>query len=385
MLHETRQTKEKTMIARAKQVTASLLTLLAMAAPAASQPIENELVLITPVARTLTDPALAEFAKYAKERWNINVKTSALAAGTPVAYGRIVEWKGRPDADIFWGGESALFDKLAEQGLLAKLDLPKSVVDSIPASIGKPKPIPLKDPKGFWIGTVLEPYGLVYNPKLFARLGVPEPKDWDDLLHPKLKGNVAQCAPTRSSSSHATYEVILQREGDAKGWEWLKRLAGNTGIFTARSRDVPSVVARGEFAAGFAVPSYMAFEDRLAGYEIKFVAPKTAWITPEPIGIIAGTRHPKAAQAFIEFMLSERGQRVAMERGVFPITPKYRVQGKPGSQAEMAVEFTGGLRSYFDVDVVNIYDDDVAQKRYEAVNSQYRKDIESVAEELKKK
>jgi len=365
MLHETRQTKEKTMIARAKQVTASLLTLLAMAAPAASQPIENELVLITPVARTLTDPALAEFAKYAKERWNINVKTSALAAGTPVAYGRIVEWKGRPDADIFWGGESALFDKLAEQGLLAKLDLPKSVVDAIPASIGKPKPIPLKDPKGFWIGTVLEPYGLVYNPK--------------------LKGNVAQCAPTRSSSSHATYEVILQRDGDAKGWEWLKRLAGNTGIFTARSRDVPSVVARGEFAAGFAVPSYMAFEDRLAGYEIKFVAPKTAWITPEPIGIIAGTRHPKAAQAFIEFMLSERGQRVAMERGVFPITPKYRVQGKPGSQAEMAVEFTGGLRSYFDVDVVNIYDDDVAQKRYEAVNSQYRKDIESVAEELKKK
>ena len=84
-------------------------------------------------------------------------------------------------------------------------------------------------------------------------------------------------------------------------------------------------------------------------------------------------------------MLSERGQRVAMERGVFPITPKYRVQGKPGSQAEMAVEFTGGMRSYFDVEVVNIYDDDIAQKRYEAVNSQYRKEIESVAEELKKK
>jgi ABC-type Fe3+ transport system substrate-binding protein len=363
---------------------AALVSMLTAASPAAGQAIESELVLITPVARTLTDPALAEFAKYAKEKWNINVKTSALAAGTPVAYGRIVEWKGRPDADIFWGGESALFDKLAEQKLLARLQLPKDVVESIPASIGKPRPIPLKDPKGYWIGTVLEPYGLVYHPKLLARLGVPEPKDWDDLLHPKLKGNVAQCAPTRSSSSHATYEVILQRDGDAKGWEWLKRLAGNTGIFTARSRDVPSVVARGEFAAGFAVPSYMAFEDRLAGYDIKFVAPKTAWITPEPIGILAGAKNSKAAQAFIEFMLSERGQRVAMERGVFPITPKYRVQGKPGSQAEMAVEFTGGIRSYFDVDVTNIYDDDLAQKRYEAVNSQFRKEIESVAEKLKR-
>ncbi len=366
----------------------ALISFLAAAGPAAPQTsaaVEDELVLITPVAKTLTDPSLAEFAKFAKEKWNITVKTSALAAGTPVAYGRIVEWKGRPEADIFWGGESALFDKLAEQKLLMKLDLPKAVVDSIPNSIGKPKPIPLKDPKGFWIGTVLEPYGLVYHPKIFARLGIPEPKDWDDLLHPKLKGNVAQCAPTRSSSSHATYEVILQRDGDAKGWEWLKRLGGNTGIFTARSRDVPSVVAKGEFAAGFAVPSYMAFEDRLAGFELKFVAPKTAWITPEPIAVLAGAKHPKAARAFIEFMLSERGQRVAMERGVFPITPKYRVQGAPGSTAELAVEFTGGMRSYFDREVTNIYDDDIAQKRYEQVNSQFRKDIESAWEELKKK
>jgi ABC-type Fe3+ transport system substrate-binding protein len=347
--------------------------------------IEEELNLITPVAKTLTDPMLADFAKYAKERWNITLKTSALAAGTPVAYGQIVEWKGRPQVDIFWGGESALFDKLAEQKLLSALELSKAVVDEVPVSIGKPKPIALKDPKGFWIGTVLEPYGLVYHPKVFQRLGVPEPKDWDDLLNPKLKGNVAQCAPTRSSSSHASYEIILQRDGDEKGWEWLKRLAGNTGLFTARSRDVPSVVAKGEFAAGFAVPSYMAFEDRLAGFDVKFVAPKTAYITPEPIGILSGAKHPKAARAFIEYVLSERGQRVAMERGVFPITPKYRVQGAPGSTAEKAVEFTGGMRSYFDREVTNIYEDDKAQSRYEQVNEKFRKEIEAVADELKKK
>ncbi len=366
-----------------KTLLASALALVSGAALA--QPVESELVLITPVAKTLTDPALAEFTKYAKEKWNVTVKASALAAGTPVAYGQIVEWKGRPQADIFWGGESALFDKLAEQGLLAKLDLPKAVIDAIPATIGKPKPIYLKDPKGFWSGTVLEPYGIVYQPKLIKRLGVEPPKDWDDLLNPRLKGNVAQCAPTRSSSSHATYEVILQRDGDAKGWEFLKRLGANTGIFTARSRDVPSVVAKGEFAVGFAVPSYMAFEDRLSGFDLKFVAPKTAWITPEPIAIIAGAPHPKAARAFIEFMLSEPGQKVAMSRGVFPITPKYRVKGAPGSTAEMAVEFTGGVRSYFDIPVTNIYDDDVAQKRYQDVNSQFRKEIEAAFEELRKK
>jgi iron(III) transport system substrate-binding protein len=373
------------MVHRLKTLALALASTSLAAGLAVAQPIEDELVLITPVAKTLTDPSLAEFVKYAKERWNISVKASALAAGTPVAYGQILEWKGRPQVDIFWGGESALFDKLSEQNLLAKLGLPNAIADAIPASIGKPKPIPLKDPKGFWIGTVLEPYGIVYQPKVLQRLGVPEPKDWDDLLNPKLKGNVAQCAPTRSSSSHATYEVILQRDGDDKGWEWLKRLGANTGLFTARSRDVPSVVAKGEFAVGFAVPSYMAFEDRLAGFDIKFVAPKTAWITPEPIAVLAGAKHPKAALAFIEFMLSERGQKVAMERGVFPITPKYHVQGAPGSTAEMAVEFTGGMRSYFDREVTNIYDDSKAQARYEQVNNTFRKEIESVIEELKKK
>jgi iron(III) transport system substrate-binding protein len=369
-----------------KLLVAVVMALLVFVGAAHAQaPIEDALVLQTPVSKFITDAALKAFAEYAKERWGVTVKVSALHAGTPVSYGRIVEWKGRPEADIFWGGESALFDKLTEQKLLAKLELSKEVWESIPASIGKPKPVPLKDPAGFWVGTALEPYGLVYHPRVLKRLGVPELKDWEDVLNPKLKGNVAQCAPTRSSSSHATYEIILQGKGDAQGWEWLKRLAANSGIFTARSRDVPSVVAKGEFAVGFAVPSYMAFEERLAGFDIKFVAPKNAFVTPEPMGILAGSKHPKAARAFVEFLLTERGQRVFMERGLFPITPRYKVQGPPGSTAEMAVEFTGGVRSYFDSPVSNIYDDDIAQKRYQEVNERYRKEIEAVWEELKKK
>ena len=344
----------------------------------AQAPIESELALITPVSKFIHDAALKAFADYAREKWNVTVKVSAIPAGTPVAYGRIVEWKGRPEVDIFWGGESALFEKLGEQKLLAKLDLDKALVEQIPASIGKPKPIPLKDKDGFWVGTALEPYGLVYHPKKIQRLGIPEPKEWDDLLNPKLKGEVAQCAPTRSSSSNATYEVMLSMYGEDKGWEWLKKLAQNTGHFTARSRDVPTVVAKGEYSAGFAVPSYMAFEEKLAGFDLKFVAPKNSFVTPEPMAILAGARNPRAAKAFVEFLLTERGQKVFMERGLFPITPKYKVQGAPGSPAEMAVEFTGGVRSYFDRDVSNVYDETIAAKRSEALKTRFRSDIEAV-------
>jgi iron(III) transport system substrate-binding protein len=345
---------------------------------AAQAPIESELTLITPVSKFIHDAALKAFAEYAKGKWNVTVKTNAIPAGTPVAYGRIVEWKGRPDADIFWGGESALFEKLAEQKLLQKVEIGKDAWDSIPTSIGKPKPIPLKDKHGYWIGTALEPYGLVYHPVKIKRLGIAEPKDWNDLLDPKLKGEVAQCAPTRSSSSNATYEVILSMYGEDKGWEWLKKLAVNTGHFTARSRDVPTVVAKGEYAAGFAVPSYMAFEEKLAGFDIRFVAPKNAFVTPEPMAILTGARNSKAARAFIEFLLTERGQKVFMERGLFPITPKYKVQGAPGSTAELAVQFTGGVRSYFDGEVSNVYDESAAAKRSEALKTRFRSDIEAV-------
>ncbi len=357
-----------------------LLTLLAgFAVGAAAQtPIEGELTLITPVSKFIHDAALKAFADYAREKWNVTVKVNAIPAGTPVAYGRIVEWKGKPDADIFWGGESALFEKLAEQKLLQKVEIAKELWESIPASIGKPKPIPLKDKNGYWVGTALEPYGLVYHPVKIKRLGIAEPKDWEDLLNPKLKGEVAQCAPTRSSSSNATYEVILSMHGEDKGWQWLKKLADNTGHFTARSRDVPTVVAKGEYAAGFAVPSYMAFEEKLAGFDIKFVAPKNAFVTPEPMAILAGSRNPKAARAFIEFLLSERGQKVFMERGLFPISPKYKVQGAPGSPAELAVQFTGGVRSYFAGEISNVYDEDVAAKRSETLKTKFRSDIESV-------
>jgi iron(III) transport system substrate-binding protein len=369
---------------RAVLILLTAVTALAAGPARAQAPIEDELVLQTPVSRFIVDAALKAYADYVKERWGVTVRTSSRYDGTPVSYGRIVEWKGKPEADIFWGGESALFDKLAAQKLLVKHEVSRELADGIPAGLGKPKPIPLKDPDGYWIGTTLEPYGLVYHPRLLRRLGVPEPRDWEDLLHPKLKGNVAQCAPTRSSSSHATYEVILQSRGDQAGWEWLKRLGGHTGVFTARSRDVPAVVAKGDFAAGFAVPSYMAFEEVLAGFDIKFVAPKNAFVTPEPVAILAGAKHPRAARAFIEFLLTERGQRVFMERGLFPIAPRYKVQGPTGSVAEKAVEFTGGVRSYFATETASVYDGDLAQRRYQAVNERFRKEIEAVWSQLKK-
>ena len=372
---------------RAVRPTALVLAaLLALASAAPAAPIiEDELVVQTPMSAFVVEAMLKEFAHYAREKWGITLKSRVLRAGTPVSYETIRKWMGQPEADVFWGGEPALFNDLAAHRLLAKLDVGADVWDSIPASIGTPKPIPLKDPARSWVGTALEAYGLVYSPRLLKQLGVPELREWDDVLHPKLKGQVAQCTPTRSSASHATYQIILQSKGDTEGWVWLRRLAANTGIFVDSSRAVPALVARTEFAVGFAVPSYYAFEERLAGFDIRFVAPRNAFVTPEPFAVLQGARHPRAATQFLSFLLSQRGQYLLTGRGLFPITPKYKVHGPPGSTAELAVQLTGGIRSFFEPPVSNIYDDVLARTRYHTVNDTFRKHIEAAWDELKKR
>lgn len=348
------------------------LTAINVAPLRAQAAIEDRLVLITPVARTVADPTVAAFTAHALRQFGVTVRVTVVSAGTPVAYGRIREWGGRPEADVFWGGEPALFDDLAERKLVVPHEMPEAVLREIPATIGTPKTILLKDPKGFWVGCCLTPYGLIWHPRLLRRLGMETIRDWDDLLDCRLKGQVAQCTPDRSSSNHASYEVILQMHGWDKGWVWAQRLGANTGMFTARSRDVPTVVAKGEFAVGFAVPAYMAFEDVLGGHEMKYVTPTAGFVTPEPLAVLAGSRSPRAAREFIRFVLSDEGQRVMMARGQFGIAPKHRLEGPPGSPVERMAEFAGA-RSFFDKPVRNIYDDDVAQARYGLVNDVFRK------------
>ncbi len=170
-----------------------------------------------------------------------------------------------------------LYDLLAADGFLIKHEASQELLDRIPTTMGTPRPMPLKDPpKGYWTGTALEPYGIVYNEGLVTKRlrTTPPPKTWEDLLNdPKFKGQIAQCTPDNSSSNHASYEVILQKYGWEKGWDWLAKLAAYTGQFVAKSGDVPGVVAKGEYALGFAVPSYMAFENYLHGADIRFIAP----------------------------------------------------------------------------------------------------------------
>ena len=270
----------------------------------------------------------------------MTLRTRVLRAGTPVSYEAIVNWGGQPEADVFWGGEPALFGELGRAEAPRPARPPAAPLGLGPGLHRVAPADPAQGPSRLWVGTGLEIYGIAYSPRLLKQLGVADLHDWDDLLQPKLKGQIVQCMPTRSSSSHATYQVILQIKGEASGWEWLKRLGGQTARFVTSSREVPAVVARTELAVGFGVPSYYAFEEKLAGFDIRFVAPQSAFVTPEPYAVLAGAKHPRAARQFAAFLLSERGQRLFMGRGLVPGEPAVQgaraagVDGRAGRPAD---------------------------------------------------
>jgi len=101
--------------------------------------------------------------------------------------------------------------------------------------------------------------------------------------------------------------------------------------------------------------------------------------------VLAGAKHARAARQFAAFLLSEQGQQLFMGRGLFPVIPKYKVHGAPGSTAELAVQLNGGIRSFFDPPMWNVYDDALARTRYQEVNERFQRHIEAAWDDLKKR
>ena len=356
--------------------------------PSAQAPIEGELNLITPVSKFIHDAALKAFADYAKEKWNVTVKVSAIPAGTPVAYGRIVGVEGPAGGRHLLGrGVRALREARRAEAPAEGRDLRRPAWDSIPASIGKPKPIPLKDKDGYWVGTALEPYGLVYNPKRIQRLGVARA---EGLGRPAQSQAQGRGRPVRADAL-----VVVERDlrGDplaatarSKGWDWLRKLAANTGHFTARSRDVPTVVAKGEFAAGFAVPSYMAFEEKLAGFDIKFVAPKNAFVTPGAHGHPRG-RAQSEGGARVHRVPPDRARAEGVHgaRALPDHARSTRCRARRARPRSWRWSSPAACARTSTREVANVYDEAAAAKRSEALKTRFRTRHRGKWDELKKK
>ncbi|HUV39563.1 MAG TPA: extracellular solute-binding protein, partial [Planctomycetota bacterium] len=292
-----------------------------------------DLVIMSPHDEKITEEFETGFAAVFEAKYGRKPRISwrDLGTGTEGQMRYILEtFERRPegiDVDVFFGGGMDPFRELKAKGYLIPHRPPNA--DAIPEKI---LGVPLRDADDAWWGAALSSFGILYNRPLLERLGVPEPKTWEDLADPRLMGYVGLADPSKSGSARAIYEIILQARGWDEGLGVITRLAANAREFYTGSGSVVRDVALGEVAAGPAIDFYgwtqvkqasRAGSGQAGADRLGFVLPaERTVITPDSIGILKGAPHPEVAKMFVDFVLSEAGQKLWMLKAGTPGGPR---------------------------------------------------------------
>lgn len=273
--------------------------------------LENKLIVVTsyPPDTTVT-------VKKAFEKAHPGVKVEMLKKKTTAGIKYLQETAGNNTSDLFWASAPDAFEVLKGDGLLQKY---KVKVKGIPEKVGA---FPVNDPDGYYKGFAASGYGIMWNTRYLKAKKLPVPKTWAELAKPVYYGHVGMSAPSRSGTTHLTVETLLQGEGWEKGWATWKRIAGNFKTVTERSFGVPDGVNSGQFGLGVVI-DFFGLSSQASGFPVDFLYPPVTTLVPANIAIVKKAPHPKAAAAFIEFLLSPTGQEVLLDPKIrrLPVNP----------------------------------------------------------------
>lgn len=225
---------------------------------------------------------------------------------------------------------------------------------------------------------VLSGFGICSNPDRLRELGIEKnPSRWRDLADPRYFGELGVTDPTKSGSIAKAYEMIIHSEcRDAvmeAGWTadqirmfeeaisaaklpsgtmpegvpqkyqddveagWLRGIrlvqiiGANARYFTDGSGKVSVDVSSGDAAAGISIDFYSRVQAEVTkvgdAVRLDYVTPLGgSSISGDPISLLRGAPNPEVSRRFIEFVLSEDGQRLW----------NYR-PGTPGGPAKSAL------------------------------------------------
>jgi iron(III) transport system substrate-binding protein len=254
---------------------------------------------------------------------------------------------GTYNVDIVWGGSDSMFNDVLKNKYLDKVTLdPAAMTAAFPqADIGG---VPLYDPDPVngprWFGAALSSFGILFNRDVLRFLRLPEPKTWSDLADPRYRGWIELADPTRSASAKTALMVIVEREmqtasqehrPEADGWTrgmgLIRQITANARGFASAANELPSIVSSGDAAAAMAIDFYARAQiAAVGGARIGYVEPRGATaVTPEPIALVRGAPHAEAARRFIEFVLSETGQRLWITKAGEGETPEMSLRRLP--------------------------------------------------------
>lgn len=208
---------------------------------------------------------------------------------------------GNPVADVLLIADTVTMQRLKEAGHLADYKSPEAA--NYDAA--------LYDADGAYYSTKMITTGIVYNTSAAMK-----PQGWQDLTKPEAKGLVTMPSPLTSGAALIHAQTLTAIDG--LGWDYYKALAANGATAAGGNGGVLKAVATGEKAYGMLV-DFMAIREKAKGAPVEFVFPaEGVSAVTEPVGILKTARNVDAAKKFVDFLLSEEGQKTAVKMGYIP-------------------------------------------------------------------
>lgn len=244
-------------------------------------------------------PELLGSTEKAFEKAHPEIDVQWVDMGSQEVLDRIRAEKDNPQADVWFGAPAEAFDRATKEGLLEPY---------IP-TWSNAVPVEARDAGDHWYGTYLTPEVIAYNTQVVKREDAP--KDWDDVLDPKWKGKVLIRDPIASGTMRAIFGAIVARSmaktgSPEEGYEWLRKLDANTKEYTLNPTILYQKLGRQEGVITlWDMPDIATLQQRF-NIPVDYVIPSSG--TPllvDGIAIVKGTKHPKEAKLYYEFVTTK--------------------------------------------------------------------------------
>ena len=208
---------------------------------------------------------------------------------------------GSAAPDVLLIADSVTMESLKKQNLLAAYKSPEAVRFD-------PQ---LFDQEGYYYGTKVITTGIAYHSKAPLK-----PTSWLDLLKPEVKNMTTLPSPLYSGAAQIHQATLMN--DPALGWQYYEKLKQNGAMPQSGNGAVMSAIASGSKAYGVLV-DYLAIREKAKGAPVEFLFPKEGVsVVTEPVAMMKGTKNPQGAKEFIDFILSDAGQKLVLQQGYLP-------------------------------------------------------------------
>lgn len=279
-------------------IVAALVAAVSVAGPLAAQAPKGKLVLYTSQPERDAAQTVAAF-----KRVQPNVDVDIFRSGTTEVMGKLAAEfaAGQSKADVLLLADAASMEALKKDGRL--LAYREARVDGLEPGT--------YDADRSYFGSKLITTGIAVNTAAKSR-----PASWADLAKPEYKGQIAMPSPLYSGAAAIMLGTMTARPD--LGWGFFERLKSADAVAVRGNGAVMTAVANGEKSYGVLV-DFMAFNAKAKGSPIDFIFPAEGLpAVTEPVAILKTTQNAAAARAFVDFILSDEGQKLAVSMGYIP-------------------------------------------------------------------